>query len=338
MKAAVFTAPGVIEYRTDYPDPQIEDGIVLQTKACGICGTDIKALAGNRPGMEPPMILGHEFSGIVIESKLADFKVGDRVSAAPYAGCGVCEYCLSDREELCKNKYFTPEGCFAEKVAIPASLAVKTGWHIPQDVSLSEAALAEPLACVILSLRACRWEPGTSILVVGGGFMGLLHVALAKAWGANKILLSEPNPKRRVVAEALGANVFDPQSQSDLQEWSKKSTNGYGPKIVVTPVAIPEVVEAAVDCAAPGGCVHVFGGLPKTAKLTISAYSVHYKEISILGTSGFRTKDYQMAAEMIANHRIDLSNLISKQFSLADTAAAFASAHDQDNLKIVINP
>lgn len=338
MKAAVFTKPGSIEYFQDYPDPKNSDGLLLDMKACGICGTDIKALTGSRPGMKPPMILGHEYSGVVVDSKLGEFKVGDRISAAPYAGCGTCYYCINDHEELCKDKFFTPDGCFAEKIAIPASLAQKTAWHVPADVSWDEAALAEPLACVILSLRSCHWEPGWSILIVGGGFMGQLHVALAKAWGASKILLSEPNLKRRKIAEKAGAMVFDPAGGGDLAKWASEMTGGHGPNVVVVAVALPNVAESAIDCAAPGGYVHLFGGLPKTVNLSISSYAIHYKEISLLGTSGFRTKDYRLASEMISNHRIDFSDLISKRYSLENTMEAFTDALDKDNLKIIINP
>jgi len=338
MKAAVFTAPGVIEYNPNYPEPLLGDGIILQVRAGGICGTDIKALAGNRPGMQPPMILGHEFSGLVIESKLSDFQVGDRISVAPYAGCGICDFCLNDREELCKDKFGTAGGCFAEKVAIPATLVKKTAWHIPDGVSWDEAALAEPLACVILSMRSCHWEPGWSILVVGGGFMGLLHVLLAKAWGANKILLSEPNPKRRKIGEALGAEAIDPQENPDVCKWASEKTNGHGPNVVVTPVGIPGVVESVIDCAAQGGYVHIFGGLPKDKKLSVSAYTIHYKEVSLIGTSGFRTKDYRLAASMIANHQIALTDLISKRYPLENAKEAFNSAQSQENLKIIINP
>lgn len=338
MKAAVFTTPGVIEYNPNYPDPYNDDGLLLDIKACGICGTDLKALTGTRPGMEPPMILGHEYSGIVVDSKLSTFKVGDRVSAAPYAGCGVCDYCLSDREELCRNKFFTPDGCFAEKLAVPAGLAKKTAWHVPEEVGWDEAALAEPLACVILSLRACHWEPGWSILIVGGGFMGQLHAALAKAWGANKILISEPNAQRREIAEESGAMGFDPTVDADLSKWSTDMTDGRGPNVVVTAVAIPEVVESAIACAAPGGYVHMFGGLPKSAGISVSAYDIHYKEIILLGTSGFRTKDYRLAAEMISNRKIDFTHLISKQYPLKYAMDAFDSAHDQNNLKIIITP
>ncbi|MGD0708684.1 MAG: alcohol dehydrogenase catalytic domain-containing protein [Anaerolineaceae bacterium] len=338
MKAAVFTAPGMIEYNPNYPDPTVGDGIILQVKAGGICGTDIKALAGHRPGMNPPMILGHEFSGQVIESHMDEYKIGDRISVAPYAGCGICDLCLNDREELCKNKFGTPSGCFSEKIAIPASLAKKTAWHVPDGVGWDEAALAEPLACVVLSLRSCHLEPGNSILVVGGGFMGLLHVVLAKAWGANKILLSEPNPTRRKVAEALGATTIDPTANPDMCKWSSDMTNGRGPNIVVTPVGIPEVVESAIDCAAQGGYVHMFGGLPKDKKISVSAYTIHYKEVSLIGTSGFRTKDYRLAADMIANRKVVLTDLISKRYSLENAKEAFNSAQDQNNLKIIINP
>lgn len=337
MKAAVFTAPGVIEFNQNYTDPVLNDGVVLQVMACGICGTDIKALAGNRPGMTPPMILGHEFSGRVLESRMDKFKPGDRISVAPYAGCGFCEYCLNDHEELCKNKSFTPTGCFSEKVAIPADLLTKTGWFVPENVSWEEAALAEPLACVVLSLRACHWQPGASLLIVGGGFMGLLHAALAKSWGASQILLAEPNPLRRKVADSLGAITFDPLS-GDQSQWAKEMTGGHGPDIVVTPVGIPQVVEAAVGCAASGGVVHIFGGLPKETKLTISAYDIHYKEISLIGTSGFRSKDYHAAADLIARKKIDLNPFISRSFTLEQSAAAFTAAKDQNNIKIIIKP
>jgi L-iditol 2-dehydrogenase len=338
MKAAVFTAPGVIEYNPNYPDPTLGDGIILKTKAGGICGTDIKALAGNRPGMTPPMILGHEFSGLVIESSLSEFKVGDRISVAPYAGCGFCDFCLNDREELCRNKFFTLGGCFSEKIAIPANLVKKTAWYVPDGIPWEEAALAEPLACVILSLRSCHWEPGWSILIVGGGFMGLLHVILAKTWGANRILLSEPNPTRRKVAESLGAITIDPLATPDICKWSSEMTAGRGPNVVVTPVGIPEVVESVIDCAAQGGYVHVFGGLPKDKKLSISSYTIHYKEVSLIGTSGFRTKDYRMAADMIANCKVDLAHLISKRYSLENAKEAFSNAQNQNNLKVIINP
>ena len=172
MKAAVFTAPNTIEYVRDYPEPQLNEGFLLRVRASGICGTDIKALTGTRPGMQPPMVLGHELAGEIIQSAIPDFSAGERVSVAPYAGCGTCRFCLAGREDQCRNKTMLSGGAFAEKVAAPALLAVKTAWKIPTDISFEEAALAEPLACVVFSLKTCRWEPGWSILVVRSGTVG----------------------------------------------------------------------------------------------------------------------------------------------------------------------
>ncbi len=168
--------------------------------------------------------------------------------------------------------------------------------------------------------------------------MGLLHVLMAKAWGASAILLSEPNSTRRDIAASLGATVIDPTITSDVGGWAKEMTHGQGPRVVITAIGIPEVVESVIDCSAPGGYVHIFGGLPKDRKLSVSAYTIHYKEVSLIGTSGFRTRDYRMAADMIANQMIDLSKLISRRFALEDAAEAFRSAQNPENLKIIINP
>jgi len=337
MKAAVFTAPNTIEFQSNYPEPVLSDGFILRVRASGVCATDIKALSGTRPGMKPPMILGHELSGEILESSMSEFKIGERISIAPYAGCGICDFCLEDRDDLCLNKSFLPNGAFAEKVSVPKSLALKTAWKIPENVSFEEAAMAEPLACVILSLNACRWKPGWSILVVGAGFMGLLHVLVASAWGATKILVAEPNPSRRETAKKIGAVTLDPSENINLKEWATAETNGGGPHVVVTAVGSPEVVESVVDVAKPGGVVHIFGGLPKDRNLSISSYTVHYKSVSLVGTSGFRTRDYRQATQMISDHLVDLKSLISTSFTLEQSSEAFKKAMLGDSIKVIVS-
>lgn len=337
MKAAVFTAPNTIEYFSNYQDPILGDGFILRIRASGVCATDIKALSGTRPGMKPPMILGHEFAGEILESAMPEFKPGERVSVAPYAGCGQCDFCLDDRDDLCKSKVFLFDGAFAEKVAIPKLLALKTAWKIPESVSFEEAALAEPLACVVLSMHACRWKPGWSMLAIGGGFMGLLHVLVASAWGASRVLVSEPNAFRRSLAERLGAAVFDPTANADIAKWAAAETGGKGPNVVITAVGSTEVVESVIGAARPGGVVHVFGGLPKDKNLSVSSYAIHYKSISLVGTSGFRTRDYKLASELIANRNIDLKPLISTNLPLEKAAEAFEKAKQGDSIKVIVH-
>ncbi|MDK2980535.1 MAG: L-iditol 2-dehydrogenase [Chloroflexota bacterium] len=336
MKAAVFSAPNTIQYVQDYPEPSLTNGLLLRVRASGICGTDIKALSGTRPGMQPPMILGHELAGEVLHSTLAEFPAGERVSVAPYAGCGTCRFCLSGREDQCRNKVMLSGGAFAEKVVVPALLAEKTAWKIPADVKFEEAALAEPLACVAFSLKTCRWEPGWNILVVGGGFMGLLHVLLASAWGAARVLVTEPNPTRRALAQQLGALTHDPAADGDLAKWAAAQTEGLGPQVVITAVAVPEVVESAISAARPGGVVHLFGGLPKDRRISVSSYDIHYRSISLVGTSGFRTPDYRLAADMIAHRKLDLTPLISANLPLQEAEAGFLQAKSGQAVKVVI--
>ncbi len=336
MKAAVFTAPNMIAYQENYPDPKPGDGFLLRIRASGICGTDIKALAGNRPGMQPPMILGHEMAGEVIDSAMPEFQTGERVSVAPYAGCGICKFCLDEREDQCKHKTFPSDGAFAEKVSVPKLLAQKTAWKIPASISFEEASMAEPLACVVFSMKSCRWEPGWSILVVGAGFMGMLHVLLASAWGASIFLVSEPNPVRRALAQLLGALTHDPAADGDIAKWAAAQTNGSGPHVVITAIAIPEVVESVIDAARPGGVVHLFGGLPKDKTISVPSYAIHYKSISLVGTSGFRTRDYMLAADMIANGTIDLKPLISNRFPLANAQQGFEMAKSGEAMKVLL--
>jgi L-iditol 2-dehydrogenase len=337
MKAAVFTAPNTIKFFSNYQDPILADGFILRIRASGVCATDIKALSGTRPGMQPPMILGHEFAGEILESAIPEYRAGERVSVAPYAGCGLCDFCLDDREDLCKSKVFLSDGAFAEKVAVPKLLALKTAWKIPDSVSFEEASMAEPLACVVLSMRNCRWEPGWNILVVGGGFMGLLHVLVSSAWGASNVLVSEPNAFRRSLAERLGAVVFDPTGNSDIAKWTAAETGGKGPDVVITAVGSSEVVESVIDVARPGGVVNVFGGLPKDKNLSVSSYAIHYKSISLIGTSGFRTRDYKLASEIIASQTIDLKPLISTNFPLEKADEAFEKAKQGDSMKIIVS-
>jgi L-iditol 2-dehydrogenase len=336
MKAAVYTEPRKIIFDPNFPDPEMGDGVMIRVKASGVCATDIKAFKGLRFGMEPPMILGHEFAGEVIASTMDDYKIGDRISAAPYAGCGFCNFCLDDHEELCQNKVFTTNGCFAEKLFIPRDLVYKTGWKIAPDVSYQVAALAEPLACIVLSLKSCHWQPGWTIMVIGGGFMGILHVILTNAWGATKIILSEPNPQRRAFAEKMGAIVCDPSKVENLGDFARKNTDGFGPHVVIASIANEKVVESAFDCPRAGGYYHMFGGLPKQSMINIPSYLTHYKEVSLVGTSGFRTKDYRLASRLINEKKINLEPVLSSVFHLDQVGEAIEQAEQQNILKAMI--
>jgi L-iditol 2-dehydrogenase len=166
--------------------------------------------------------------------------------------------------------------------------------------------------------------------------MGLLHVLLATAWGANSVLVTEPDANRRKLAGQLGAVTHDPGKDGALADWAANQTNGKGPDVVITAVGIPGVVESVANVAKPGGIVHLFGGLPKDKNISVSSYAIHYKSISLVGTSGFRTRDYSFASDLIANRKIDLQPLISEKLPLEEAALGFDRAKTGKAIKVIL--
>jgi L-iditol 2-dehydrogenase len=335
MKAALYTAPYTIEVREDFPEPEFTEGLLVHVKTTGFCSTDVKIIKGIYPNIQSPYIFGHEFAGEVVKSTLDQFKPGDRVSVAPFCGCGYCTNCLSGHEQLCKKRTFFSSGTTAEYITISPHLAMKTGWVLPDDISWDEAAMCEPLACVILSLRSCGFQPGESVLVLGAGIMGQMHVLLAKSWGASYVLVSETSEVRRAMAKELGAAVIDPITGEDVGEWAR-SICGEGPDVIIAAAGTGQIAEAAIKAAGLNSRIHLFGGMPRETIISIPAYDVHYKHVKLLGTSGFRSVDYRVAAEMIKGHAIDLRKLITHHYPVDAAMEAFEMAQRSEALKVML--
>ncbi len=337
MKAAVTTGPGKVEIHTNLPKPQLKDGVLVCVKTTGFCATDVKMIKGLKPGMKYPMIFGHEFSGVVAESTIPKYKSGDRISVAPFCGCGYCYYCLNNEEQLCQNKTVISSGSTAELVSIAPRLANMASWLMPDKVTWDEGALCEPLACVILSLRSCGFKPGESVLVMGAGVMGQLHVLLAKAWGASHVMVCEPDPVRREMAKNFGADVIDPTFCENVGEWARNLLGGKGPEIIIAAAGVKEVAQAAIRAAGIATRIHLFGGMPHETVVEIAAFDIHYKRVTLLGTSGFRSVDLQCASEMIMSNTIDLSKIVTHRFSVDQAIEAFSMAQKPEALKVMMD-
>ncbi len=336
MKAAVYTAPYQIEVREDIPVPDFKEGLLIHIKTTGFCSTDVKIIKGINPNIKFPYIFGHEFSGEVVKSTLNKFKPGDRVSVAPFCGCGYCSHCLTGNEQLCKNRILFSSGTTAEYVTIDPNLALKTGWVLPDDVSWDEGALCEPLACVVLSLRSCNFRAGESVLILGSGVMGQIHVLLAKAWGASRVMVSEPSEVRREIAKQFGAEVIDPTTGRDVGEWAR-GLCGEGPDIIIAAAGTKQIADAAVSAAGLNSRIHLFGGMPKDTIISIPAFDVHYRHVTLLGTSGFRSEDFRTAAELIKGHVIDVRKLITHHYPVDDAMEAFNMAQRPEALKVMLD-
>lgn len=346
MKAITYQAPEGVSFG-DYQTPEPEPGeLLLKVVAASICGTDLRIFHGaHRMYADGTRrIPGHEMVGTVVEvgMNVKDYKVGERVFVAPNWGCGHCRQCIRGHNNLCPDYGaigITHDGAFAEYMRVPAP-ALLQGNVIPIDGSLdpAQAALIEPFACVLRGQDALSIQPGETVLVMGAGPIGLMHLKLARLRGAGMVLVSEPVPERRAHAVAMGASAVVDPLEMDLQDFVSSRTGGIGADLII--VAAPSHVaqEAALGLAAKGGRVNFFGGLPKDRPLVqLDANLIHYKELVITGTTGCSTADCRRAAEIVSAGLVDLGDLISLRLSLMQVDVAIKAAEDRRALKVVFD-
>ncbi|AKX93226.1 zinc-dependent dehydrogenase [Neomoorella thermoacetica] len=345
MKALVFEGPNELKLR-DVPLPEPgEDEILVKVAACLICGTDLRIFRGAKTrGVRIPSILGHEFAGVVEATgvNVKEFHVGDRVGVAPVIPCHTCFYCKNGLENVCANRTalgYEYEGAFAEYVCIPAP-AVKGGnvYHLPSNISLEEAALAEPLACCLNGHHNSKVKLGDVVVILGAGPIGLMHLQLAKSSGASYVIISEPNEHRRAIAKEFGADrVVDPQTE-DLNSIVKNVTDGLGADIIFLAIGIPALAQDALTLVKKGGTINFFAGFSVGDKAALDVNLIHYNEIKITGTSAARRDDYRKALDLIAKGKVKASKMITHRFPLDKAEEAFRIAGSSQGIKVAIIP
>lgn len=268
MKGTYFLgadAPVKFETRDMQFGPLSPTDVLMRVHACGVCGTDVhiyKGEAGSAP-VTPPVVLGHEFSGIVtaVGSAVTTCRPGDKIAADPNMYCGICRPCREGRKQNCEHLFalgVNTNGGFAEFCVLPQTQC----FVLPEDADLDAAAMVEPLACAIHGIDQAGIRPGCNVLVIGGGAIGLLMVQLAKLSGAANVLLSEPVAVRRKIGAEVGADaVVDPIHES-LPEKIRQVFGADGADTVIECVGNPQAALQAVESAGPGGTVLLFS-VPK---------------------------------------------------------------------------
>jgi L-iditol 2-dehydrogenase len=347
MLAAVYYGPNDLRVE-QVPVPVIGAGEVLvKVHSASICGTDLRIWHGNHR-MYPDgtvRIPGHEIVGRIAELSpgLTGYRVGQMVFCAPNTGCGHCLQCIRGQNNLCADYEalgVTVDGGFAEFVRISAN-SVRQGNVIPLDDSIDPAvaALLEPFACVVRGQNALSIQPGEIVLVLGAGPIGVMHTKLAKARGAGRVIVSEPLPARRAQAAVMGADrVVDPVGE-DLLAAVMDESSGRGADVVVVAAPAHVAQETAIQLAAISGRINFFGGLPKDRpSITLDSNAVHYKELTVTGTTACSTADCHQAVDIVSAGVVDLSSLISRRFPLGQAQEAFAAAEDRASLKVVLQP
>jgi L-iditol 2-dehydrogenase len=345
MRAVVYHGPRDLPV-IDVPDRPLHPGDVRVTVvSAGVCGTDVRIFKGEHSGYADGVgrVPGHEIVGHVAEADTVPpgLTPGDLVFVAPNIGCGECRQCAQGNENLCATTEgigITLDGGFAESVVVPARAADRGNLiRLDEDADADAAVLIEPLACVLRGQGKINVGAGDTVLVGGGGPVGLLHIALATVRGAALVICSEPSPDRRAAARRAGAAVVvDP---GDVDAAVLEATGGVGMDVVITAAPVHALQAAALHLAAPTGRVLFFGGLPHSRPtVELDTNAIHYKELTVAGTSASTLDDCRRAAELVGQGRIDLEWMVSDRVGLTDFAQAIAKVQDGTARKVVIKP
>jgi L-iditol 2-dehydrogenase len=323
-----------------------EDELLVRVEATSICGTDLKITQSGHRKLHPgqTIVLGHEFAGRIEQAgaRVPDYPVGTRVGVVPNIGCGRCEMCGRGLANMCPEYSafgIDRDGSHTEFVLVPAAaIAQGNVIPIPSDVSSVEAALAEPLSCVVNGIRAAGVQAGDTVLVYGAGPMGLLNMMLAQVCGASRVWVVDLSDSRLARAKTLGADaVFNP-NRGMVQEWINDLTGGRGVDVVITAVPVRQVQQDAVSLLAPFGRLCLFAGLPNGERSPeINTNVIHYKNLVVTGMTGGAPRDYRTALKLIQSRRIDVRQLVSHTFPMPEVGRAYEVALSGKGLKVVLS-
>lgn len=342
MKAGLLRAPNELSFE-DVPDPVLADGDVLvRVKAATVCGTDIRIFRGKKTaGIRYPSILGHEFAGeVVVTGGHSDFACGDAVAVCPAIPCGSCDYCKRGYENICQNLTaigYEIDGAFAEYIRIPKQ-AVETQniFKIPKGVSWEKAALVEPLSCVLNGQEKIGIEVGDTVVILGSGPIGLLHVKLARFSGAFKIIVSEPSASRRDAAIAAGADIVVDPSSEDLRGIVRKHTKGLGADKLIVAIGVTKLANDALSLVRHRGRISLFAGFSSTETATMDVNLIHYNELVITGSFGLNRLQFEKSLNMIAAGQIEVDSMLTHRFDLNDIGAALETAEKGSAVKVAV--
>lgn len=321
---------GTGDIRTvEVPEPVAGPGdIVIRVEAAGICGTDRHLYKGEFPSV-PGKTLGHEFSGLVVDAGDSGLEIGARVTCDPNTWCGTCDQCLRGRVNLCENNVATGihrDGGFAEFCAFPAAKAVA----LPGGLDPLHGAFCEPLACTLHGMDLGAARPGERVLVIGGGVIGLLAVQIARAAGAEVMLLTR-SAEKQALGRRMGAALSAGSAEEMRRAWPE------GADLVVECAGVAATVAEAPRLARTGGRVVVLGVLPQGETVPVEPFDLLFREVQ-MHFSFLNPFTHARAARMIADGTIEVAPLISRTITLEEAAAAIAAPPPPGEVRAIVVP
>ncbi|QJD88395.1 alcohol dehydrogenase catalytic domain-containing protein [Cohnella herbarum] len=322
-----------------------KDSILMKVEAVGICGSDIRIFRHGNNRVTLPQVLGHESAGRIVElgQNVTKFKIGDRISLGADVPCGECIFCEAGIGNNCQINYamgYQFAGSFAEYVLLNKTMANYGPIHkIPDHISYEEAALAEPLACVLNALELSNIKLGDSVVVIGAGPIGCMIIEVAKLMGATKVILVQRSRPRLEMAKQFGAHAYICSSEENAIERVLEETGGLGADVVITSNPSPEAQVDAIYMAKNRARVNFFGGLPKgKSMVTLDTNIIHYKELFVHGAHGSLPAHHQKAIDLIGSGVIDMKRYISHRYPLDEISQAISAAEDHVGMRVIVQP
>jgi L-iditol 2-dehydrogenase len=344
MQAAFLMGPQLFELR-EIPAPLCpEDGLVMDVAACGVCGSDLRRWREGPPANSGGVIPGHEASGIVSQTgaSCSRFSVGDRIAIAPDIHCGTCYFCRQERYNLCddlKLVGITPgyPGGFADKLALDGHTLENGIVHkMPEGLSFRHAAVSEPACSVLATQNKADIQAGDTVVVVGAGPTGCLHIAMAKARGASVLVAQRSQTRQELAARFHPDRIIDVTKQNLVAE-VLAFTGGLGADVVICANPVADTQRQAVEYVRKGGKVMLFGGLPKADPVThLDGNKIHYGEVEVIGAFSYHPKIHREILGMLAQGQLPADTLITGEFPLDQIDQAYASAATGQALKVLI--
>ena len=322
------------------PVPVIGPGeILVKVIASGVCGSDVLEWYRIK---KAPRVLGHEIAGDIVEvgKNVKQYKVGSRVFVSHHVPCNPCEFCLNGQHTLCHTLHSTNfyPGGFAEYIRVPEINVDRGVFLLPKNLSYDEGVFIEPLACVVRGLRTAALKPKSTILIIGSGISGLLHIKLAKAWKAGRILATDIDPYRLDMAKKFGADVVL-QAKDVTVENVKKANNGKLADLVVICTGAPSAVKQGLQLVEVGGTILFFAPAEPGVEVPFPLFDLWNKQVKMVSTYAGSPKNLQEAITLIASKKLTVTDMITHKLSLTETAKGFQLvAKARQSMKVVIEP
>ncbi len=324
----------------ELPKPKIAPGeLLLKVMASGICGSDVLEWYRIK---KAPLVLGHEATGEIVEvgDGVKRYKIGDRVFVSHHVPCGTCRYCLGGHHTACETLHKTnyDPGGFAEYIRVP-SINVERGIYLlPENLSFEDGTFIEPLGCVVRGQRLARIQKGNTVLILGSGISGLLHLQLAGARGAERIIATDINEYRLNAAKKFGADAVI-NAKDDVPARLRQLNEGRLADRVIVCAGAKSASKQALECVNRGGTVLFFAVPEPGVDISVPITDFWRDEVTLMTSYGAGPGDIKDALKLISEHKANIHEMITHRLSLGEAGLGFKLVADAgESLKVIIEP